>query len=180
MPGPCAGTGKPAFQSQVERDFSWLSYSLSGSQKSAQRVLLPASTLRDRHLRAFQLENNKRLENAIEPVVHDLEGPFHLLKREGMGRHERRINALHLQQAQKERLARPIYHACQTYLAAISSQEHHCSFHREHRSVRSQNHHGMGDHSHNFLPISLRSLAEEQKRKRTISSAPGREGVRGL
>src|SRR5437588_9824464 len=47
------------------------------------------------------LENDKRLEDAIEFFVHNLEGPLHLVKWESMGRHERWIDALHLQHAQE-------------------------------------------------------------------------------
>src|SRR5260370_32721546 len=45
------------------------------------------------------LENDERLEDAIEFFVHNLEGSLHLVKSKGMGRHERCINALHLQHA---------------------------------------------------------------------------------
>src|SRR6266480_4147219 len=47
------------------------------------------------------LENNERLEDAIEFLVHNLKGSLHLVKWEGMGRHERWIDALHLQHAQE-------------------------------------------------------------------------------
>src|SRR5437868_15101489 len=47
------------------------------------------------------LENDKRLEDAIEFFVHNLEGCLHLVKWESMGRHERWIDALHLQHAQE-------------------------------------------------------------------------------
>src|SRR5258708_28245318 len=47
------------------------------------------------------LENDKRLEDAIEFFVHNLKGSLHLVKWEGMGRHERWIDALHLQHAQE-------------------------------------------------------------------------------
>ena len=50
---------------------------------------------------ASSLKNDERLEDAVEFFVHDLEGSFHLVKREGMGRHERGIDALHLQHAQQ-------------------------------------------------------------------------------
>ncbi len=47
------------------------------------------------------LENDERLEDAIKFLVHNLEGSLHLVKWEGMGRHERWIDALHLQHAQE-------------------------------------------------------------------------------
>src|SRR5438876_386237 len=47
------------------------------------------------------LENDERLEDAIEFFVHNLKGSLHLVKCEGMGRHERWIDALHLQHAQQ-------------------------------------------------------------------------------
>src|SRR5438067_11569764 len=47
------------------------------------------------------LENDERLEDAIEILVHNLKGSLHLVKWEGMGRHERWIDALHLQHAQQ-------------------------------------------------------------------------------
>src|SRR2546428_12130037 len=47
------------------------------------------------------LENDERLEDAIEFLVHNLKGSLHLVKWEGMGRHERWIDALHLQHAQE-------------------------------------------------------------------------------
>ena len=47
------------------------------------------------------LEDDERLEDAIELFVHDLEGSLHLVKREGMGRHQRGIDALHLQHTQE-------------------------------------------------------------------------------
>ena len=39
------------------------------------------------------LENDERLEDAIEFLVHNLECSLHLVKWEGMGRHERGIDA---------------------------------------------------------------------------------------
>src|SRR5258708_27071447 len=47
------------------------------------------------------LEDDERLKDTVELFVHDLEGSLHLVKREGMGRHERGIDALHLQHAQE-------------------------------------------------------------------------------
>src|SRR5205807_6670012 len=47
------------------------------------------------------LENDERLEDAFEFLVHNLEGSLHLVKWEGMGRHERWIDALHFQHAQE-------------------------------------------------------------------------------
>ncbi len=47
------------------------------------------------------LENDERFEDAIEFFVHNLVGSLHLIKGEGMGRHERGIDALHLQHAQQ-------------------------------------------------------------------------------
>jgi hypothetical protein len=47
------------------------------------------------------LENDERLEDAIEFLVHNLEGSLHLVKWEGMGRHERWVDALHLQHPQE-------------------------------------------------------------------------------
>lgn len=45
------------------------------------------------------LENDEWLENTIEFFVHHLERSLHFVKWEGMGRHERGIDALHLQYA---------------------------------------------------------------------------------
>jgi hypothetical protein len=53
------------------------------------------------------LENDERLEDAIELLVHHLKGSLHLVKGEGMGRHERGIDALHLQHAQEAFHAQP-------------------------------------------------------------------------
>src|SRR3989441_359838 len=50
---------------------------------------------------ASLLENDERLEDAIEFLVHNLKGSLHLVKGEGMGRHERWIDTLHLQHAQE-------------------------------------------------------------------------------
>src|SRR5215469_12050572 len=47
------------------------------------------------------LEDDERLEDTVELFVHNLESSLHLVKGEGMGRHERRIDALHLQHAQE-------------------------------------------------------------------------------
>src|SRR5260221_1885204 len=47
------------------------------------------------------LENYERLEDTVELFVHDLEGSLHLVKREGMGCHQRGIDALHLQHTQQ-------------------------------------------------------------------------------
>src|SRR5205814_6057613 len=47
------------------------------------------------------LENDERLEDAIEFFVHNLKCSLHLVKCEGMGRHERWIDALHLQHTQE-------------------------------------------------------------------------------
>src|SRR5258708_23098603 len=47
------------------------------------------------------LENDERLEDAIEFFVHNLKGSLHLVKCEGMSRHGRWIDALHLHHAQE-------------------------------------------------------------------------------
>src|SRR5205807_3497159 len=47
------------------------------------------------------LENDERFEDAIEFFVHNLVGSLHFVKGEGMGRHKRGIDALHLQHAQE-------------------------------------------------------------------------------
>src|SRR5713101_30852 len=61
--------------------------------KSRGQGIAPASEIR--------LEDDERLEDTIELFVHDLERFLHLVKWEGMGRHERGIDALHLQHAQE-------------------------------------------------------------------------------
>jgi hypothetical protein len=53
------------------------------------------------------LEDDERLEDAIEFFVHDLERFLHLVKREGMGRHECGVHTLHLQHAQEAFHAQP-------------------------------------------------------------------------
>jgi hypothetical protein len=53
------------------------------------------------------LEDDERLEDAIELFVHDLQRSLHLVKREGMGRHERGVHTLHLQHAQEAFHAQP-------------------------------------------------------------------------
>ena len=47
------------------------------------------------------LEGDERLEDAIELLIHNLERPLHLVKGKGVRRHERGIDALHLQHAQE-------------------------------------------------------------------------------
>jgi hypothetical protein len=46
--------------------------------------------------RGSHLENNERLQNTIQFLIHDLKCSLYLLKGEGMGRHECWIDALHL------------------------------------------------------------------------------------
>src|SRR5579875_2807218 len=67
--------------------------SIGGSSRS---ILLDTLLLAETFL-----ENNERLENAIEFLVHDLERSLHLVKWEGMGRHKRWIDTLHLQHTQE-------------------------------------------------------------------------------
>ena len=49
----------------------------------------------------FLLENDEWLEDALEFFVHDLEGSIQLVEWEGMCRHERGIDALHLKDAEE-------------------------------------------------------------------------------
>src|SRR6266852_2510383 len=67
--------------------------------KSRGQGIAPASEIR--------LEDDERLEDTIELFVHDLERFLHFVKWEGMGRHERGIDALHLQHAQEAFHAQP-------------------------------------------------------------------------
>ena len=75
---------------------------LSLSIDSRSKGLLPCKAFLGTCMAAESLlENDKRLQDAIEFFVHNLERSLHLVKREGMGGHERWIDSLHLQYSQQ-------------------------------------------------------------------------------